>query len=289
MIVRDLTERERIAKDRERLFRDETRARRALARQNRRLRELDELKDELVSTVSHELRTPLTSIQGFLELLDDEDAGPLTADQRRYVDSARASSALLLRIVQDLLDLARLDVQGMHPSRQAVDLDAIARGVVEELRAAARAAGMDLRLDEGLVETVCADPGMLARVVRNLVENAVKFGEAGHTVTLRTARDDERVLLEVENVGVSIPKREQRKIFDRFARGSNAIRGNVGGSGLGLAIAKAIVDAHGGTLSVRSARRSTTFTVSLPTGRPPLDADAAPGRRCGIRRRPEPG
>src|SRR6266508_4126425 len=184
-------------------------ARRALTEQNKRLRELDRLKDEFLSLVSHELRTPLTSIRGYLDLVLDEEAGELTSEQRRFLDAVERNSGRLLRLV--------------------------------------------------------GDRGRLAQVLDNLVSNALKFTREGGAVTVRTSSEGEHVAVEVSDTGIGIALEDQPKLFERFFRSKAAAEEAIPGTGLGLAIVKAIVEAHGGRITVDSKEgRGTTFRVELP-------------------------
>jgi signal transduction histidine kinase len=247
----------------ERLAREEADAARAqLAAQNERLRELDALKDEFVSLVSHELRTPLTSIVGYVELLLDEEAG-LDEGQRRFLRVVERNSARLLTLVNDLLLVARIE-QGLELEREAVDVAELARESLETARPRAEEGGVELVLDAPPVPPVSADRGRLAQVLDNLVANAVKFTPGGRAGIV-LGRNGDDVSIEVFDTGIGIPEQEQRRLFGRFYRASTAVDRQIGGTGLGLYVTKAIVEAHGGTISFTSSEgEGTTFRVELP-------------------------
>ncbi|HSP73457.1 MAG TPA: ATP-binding protein [Gaiellaceae bacterium] len=230
-----------------------------------REREADRAKDEFVATVSHELRTPLTSIVGFLEMLLDEDVGPLTDDQRQYLEIVQRSSQRLMRQVGDLLFMARLDEAGLTLAREPVSLDEVAEECVEAHAALARNRSIELELDAGGVPSVSGDRERLVQVTTNLLSNALKFTPQGGRVEVRTFVEDGSAVLEVEDTGIGIPEDERDRLFQRFFRSSSATRQAVQGTGLGLAISKAIVEAHGGSIAAEpAAEKGTRFRVELP-------------------------
>src|SRR3954447_9329776 len=228
-------------------------------------RELDRLKDEFVATVSHELRTPLTSMMGFLEMLREGEAGELTDEQRRFLAIVYRSSERLQRLVGDLLFVARLDANGLQLQFADVRVDEIVGESIESAAALARSREIDLRADVRPVPHVWADKERLAQLVSNLISNAIKFTPAGGTVTARVYSDGDDAVIEVEDTGIGIPTGEQSRLFQRFFRSSTATEQAIPGTGLGLVISKAIAEAHGGSIAVRSATGAgTTFTVRLP-------------------------
>jgi signal transduction histidine kinase len=247
-------------------------ARRALAEQNKRLLELDRLKDEFLSLVSHELRTPLTSIRGYLDLVLDEEAGELNQEQRRFLQAVERNSGRLLRLVGDLLFVAQADAGRLSLERAKVDLAELAAHCVEGAAPAASEKSVTLVLLADPVPALVGDRGRLAQVLDNLVSNALKFTPEGGTVEVRTRSDGDVVTLEVEDTGIGIPVADQPRLFERFFRSSVADDQAIPGTGLGLAIVKAIVEAHSGRISIESREgKGTTFRVELP-----LAADSEP-------------
>ena len=240
-------------------------ARLTLSDQNRRLLELDRLKDEFLSLVSHELRTPLTSIRGYLDLVLDEEAGELNPEQRRFLKAVERNSGRLLRLVGDLLFVAQADAGRLTLERAKVDLAALAADCVEAARPVADQRSIELHLEAVPVPALVGDRGRLAQVLDNLVSNALKFTPEGGRVEVRTSTTDDHVYLEVEDSGIGIPAAEQPRLFDRFFRAVSATEQAIPGTGLGLAIVKAIVEAHAGRIEVVSAPgKGTTFVVKLP-------------------------
>jgi signal transduction histidine kinase len=230
-----------------------------------RERELDRLKDEFVATVSHELRTPLTSMMGFLEMLREGEAGSLTDEQKRFLAIVYRSSERLQRLVGDLLFVARLDASGLQLQFADVSVDEIVRDAVEASSALARSRELQLTGELDSVPPLRADRERLSQLVSNLISNAIKFTPAGGSVVARTFVDDVYAVIEVEDTGVGIPEAEQSRLFQRFFRSSTATEQAVPGTGLGLVISKAIAEAHGGGVTVRSrVGTGTCFRVRLP-------------------------
>jgi signal transduction histidine kinase/CHASE3 domain sensor protein len=230
-------------------------------------RELDRLKDDFVATVSHELRTPLTSMMGFLEMIREGEAGELNEEQQRFLAIVYRSSERLQRLVGDLLFVARLDANGLQLQFADVDVTEIVRDAVESTAALARSRTIDLRSELAEVPSVVGDRERLSQLVGNLISNALKFTPEGGTVTAGTFVDGDSAVIEVTDTGIGIPEAEQSRLFQRFFRSSTATEQAIPGTGLGLVISRAIAEAHGGTISVRSAPgEGTSFRVELPFG-----------------------
>jgi signal transduction histidine kinase/CHASE3 domain sensor protein len=228
-------------------------------------RELDRLKDDFVATVSHELRTPLTSMMGFLEMIREGEAGELNDEQKRFLAIVYRSSERLQRLVGDLLFVARLDATGLQLQFGAARLDEIARDTVESTNALARSREVELVADLHDVPAVIGDKERLSQLVGNLVSNALKFTPAGGRVELSTFVDGGKAVLEIQDTGIGIPQAEQGRLFQRFFRSSTATEHAIPGTGLGLVISKAIAEAHGGTIGVKSAPgEGACFRVEIP-------------------------
>jgi signal transduction histidine kinase len=260
----------RLVRGLERLRRDEIDARaeaefaqRLLAEQNARLREADRLKDEFVALISHDLRTPLTSIMGYLELtLDDETIGD---DSRSYLEIVQRNSNRLLRLVNDLLFVARVEAGELDLHPHEIGLAAIVRQSVEEATPRATDRGVELSAHVEDVPDVRADRGRMFQLLDNLISNAIKFTPEGGRVDVRLLAKGARVRIEVCDTGIGIAPAEQVRLFERFFRASTATERHIPGTGLGLYIASAIVDAHGGEIDVQSEPGTgTTFAVELP-------------------------
>jgi signal transduction histidine kinase len=231
-------------------------------------REAARLQDEFVSLVSHELRTPLTSVLGYLELLTD-GTDPLSDEQREYLTVIERNARRQLRLVGDLLLTAQVDAGRFSSSPQHVDAGEIVSAAVVAAAPTAEAAGIDL-VPSVTLTILDADPVRLAQAVDNLVSNAIKFTPSGGTVRLEVRPgDDGGAVVVVADSGIGIPPDELTQLTHRFFRASTATRRAIPGVGLGLSITKAVVDAHGGTLSVASTLgEGSTFTIALPATPP---------------------
>jgi two-component system, OmpR family, sensor kinase len=232
---------------------------------------------EFVADASHELRTPLTSIQANLELLQSERAG--SAEDQHTVDSALSSTKRMSGLVSDLLLLARADA-GRRLATKDLDLTAIAAGALEEVQPLAGDRRLESELERPL--PLQGNPDELHRLVRNLLENAVRHTPDKTTVVLSARRDGDEALLEVVDDGPGIPDGMESQVFDRFVRGdgpSDTAAG--GGSGLGLAIVRAVAESHGGSVDAgKSTYGGARFSVRLPleqVGDGVPEAEPAPG------------
>jgi signal transduction histidine kinase len=238
---------------------------RALERTRLRLVEADRVKDEFVALISHDLRTPLTSIMGYSELaLDDDLEPPLDAERRGYLEVVSRSSHRLLRLVDDLLFVARLQAGRLDLTPTTLDLREVARQSTFEAQRNAEAKGIELVFLGDVPVEVEGDRGRLFQLLDNLVSNAIKFTPAGGRVEVVVSTDGSAVL-EIRDSGVGLSAEEAPRVFERFFRAESAVEGQVQGTGLGLYIAQAIAEAHGGT--IRAAPREgggAVFRVELP-------------------------
>jgi len=223
-------------------------------------------KDQFVSQVSHELRTPLTSIRGFLGLLLNDHADEMSvADRDEYLAVIDRNSSRLLRLVEDLLFVAQMDEGRFVLDKTEFDLVEVVAEAVEAARAVADKRRIELRDQSERKLTLLGDRDRVAQVIDNLLSNALKFTPAGGRVTARAFRDGDYVVAEVDDNGIGIPEGEQGGLFQRFFRSSTATAQAIPGTGLGLVISKAIAEAHGGAISVRSKPgEGTCFRVELP-------------------------
>ncbi|MDR7277840.1 ATP-binding protein [Catenuloplanes atrovinosus] len=240
-----------------------------------RLKEIDDVKTDFMSTVSHELRTPLTSIAGYVEMLQDEDAGPLNTNQAKMLGVIARNTSRLRGLIEDLLILSRIEAGTFRASRGAVDLTGLISGAYAAIGPAADKSGVSLSVSAEDDLGIVADRDQIDRVLSNLLSNAVKFTPSGGAVTLTARRDGDEVQIEVADTGMGIPAGEQDRLFTRFFRASNANHLAVPGTGLGLTIVRTIVRNHGGTITAVSEENvGTTVTVRLPAGEPAATGSA---------------
>jgi PAS domain S-box-containing protein len=225
---------------------------------------LDRMKDEFVGTVSHELRTPLTAVRGFIELIADGDAGPITDTQREFLDIAARNSERLGVLINDLLDMSRIESQRLEIQAKPVDLAAVLAEVAATFRVQAYRKGLVFREEVAPLPKVPGDSARLVQVFNNLVSNAIKYTPAGE-IGIRAAPTEAGVEVIVYDSGIGLTGEERAQLFTRFFRGRNPVVTESRGTGLGLVIAKAIVDGHGGTIGVQSeSGQGTLFRVVLP-------------------------
>ncbi len=239
---------------------------RELARQNAELERLNAQKNELLGMAAHDLRTPLSAILGYAQFMVGDAAG-ITADQERlFLDRIKVSAEFMLKMIDDLLDVARIEAGKLHLRREDTDLEALLRGAVE-------VAGVLARPKEIAVTFACpdplpgfsVDPVKIEQVMNNLLGNAVKFSGPGTRVEVVAAIRDGAVAVSVQDQGPGIPAAERDRLFRPFGTTSVRATGGEKSTGLGLAIAKRIVEAHGGALSVHSeVGQGSIFRFTLP-------------------------
>ena len=229
------------------------------------LREIEQMKTDFVSTVSHELRTPLTSIRGSLGLVlgaMQEEVGPKA---RGLLEIASQNTDRLIRLINDILDISKIEAGHVMLKKEPGELRAILRTTLTSLEGYASEAGVRLILDPGDPIMATVDSDRLVQVFTNLVSNAIKFSPTGQSVRIRLESDVAVARVRVTDSGPGVPLEFREKIFGKFqqADGSDARKRN--GTGLGLAIARAIVELHEGTVSYENEPgRGATFVVELP-------------------------
>ena len=235
-----------------------------------RLMRVDELKNDLVATVAHEFRTPLTSLRMAIHLCVEEAAGPLTEKQADLLLAARQDCERLQGIVDDLLDLSRIQGGRMELLRHPVPARALLEEAVEASRDAAGAAGLRLSIRGAVEDEVAADAERVGLVLSNLIANAIRHTGPGGEVVLEASRSGDRVRFEVRDTGEGIPREYLERIFERFFRVPG--RG-AGGVGLGLYLVREIVQAHGGEVGVESEpAKGSRFWFTLPVAAGPAGA-----------------
>lgn len=229
-----------------------------------RAQEMHRLKDEFVALVTHDLRTPLTSIRGFADTLMNFSDRIDTAERRRFASIILREAKRMSRMVDDFLDLSRLETGTVPLRREPVDLRAVAERVLETLHGYGPAVGFELDFPAGLPSPL-ADAEQLERVLTNLGSNAVKYTPAKGTVRLQARRIHGAVEVGVLDQGPGVPVEARAHLFEKFYRASDAVAASIKGSGLGLAAAKAIIGAHGGSIRYEDAPGGgSAFIFTLP-------------------------
>ena len=232
------------------------------------LRYASRLKNEFLATMSHELRTPLNVVIGFSEFLYDQKAGPLNDEQREYLGDILASSQDLLRLINDTLDLSKIEAGRMEFMPETVHPKEAIFEVCSALRAMSQAKDVTIEIDAPpRTELVRIDAHRYKQVLNNLISNAVKFSHPGGRVRIRLAYSGRTLRVEVTDQGIGIDPRELPQLFQEFHQLAAGKASPQQGSGLGLALTKRIVELQGGSIEVTSAPgEGSTFAVILPAG-----------------------
>ncbi len=231
----------------------------------------EQAEDEFLAMMSHELKSPVFPITGYIEMLQDEQFGPLTAEQREKLDIIYRNAQDLIELINDLLDTSRLRMDRLDLDVQAADLADTARNVLDDLRPLADEYGAELVLEtEGDTGLQC-DPARVEQVLENIVRNAIQYGKKRepNTITLAISGGDDTVTMKISDHGIGMTEEQLDHLFDMFFRAKDIASESESGVGLGLPVAKGIVDLHGGSIDVESEPdEGTTFTITLPRDGP---------------------
>jgi two-component system sensor histidine kinase BaeS len=241
--------------------------------------ELDRLKDDFVLTASHELRSPLTSVQGFAELLMLERES-LTPRQVETVEVILDNCRHLVRLLNDLLDLARSDAGRLLIKPQPAEVAPLIEDVVRTMRAQTEAGNQSLaeEVQPGL-PLIHVEPARIRQILVNLLTNAHEYSPEGASIGVSARSLGAEVEIAVSDNGPGIPQDQLERIFERFTRGDAGLTQRVGGTGLGLAISKSLVDLHGGSLVAESTLgQGSTFRVRLPVATAGVSSDGGQSR-----------
>lgn len=255
-----------------------------------REREVDRMKTEFVGLVSHELRTPLTSIKGYVDLLIAGEAGEVNDEQREFLSIVKTNSDRLVALINDLLDVSRIEAGKIELRLSPVDLATSVEQVATLLRPAieAKSQSIDLRLPARLPPAL-GDRDRLAQIMTNLLSNAHKYTPSGGHIEIAASAQGDRLCVSVRDDGIGMTAEELDQLYTRFFRANNPTTDQVGGTGLGLTITKSLVEMHGGEISVDSRPGAgTTFAFTLPVAvgagvaadeAPPRGGEPRPGAR----------
>jgi signal transduction histidine kinase len=242
----------------------------AIAIENARLHEevkaLDNMKSNFISNVSHELRSPLTSIKESVSLLLDEVSGSLNADQKKYLEIAKRNIERLSRLIDDLLDLAKIESGKTDMRRLFINIVTIAEDAVSsfEVLAGNKNITLGIRVNPPVIK-VWADPDKLTQALSNLIDNAIKYSPKDSSVMVEVIDKRGVVEVSVSDNGIGISEENINRLFDKFNRLEDAIQNRVKGTGLGLAITKELIQLHGGEISVESKpEEGSRFCFTLP-------------------------
>src|SRR3989440_2438001 len=232
---------------------------------NQELARANKLKSEFLANVSHELRTPLSAIIGFSQILLDGIDGPVNEEQQQDISQVNKSGQSLLALINQILDLSKIEAGKMELSLERVDLPALISSVLDSISPLAQAKGLQIstRFAPGL-PALEADAGRLKQIVINLLSNAVKFTERGH-IEILAQPSGRMVRIAVKDTGIGISAESQKVIFEEFVQGDGSSTRRHGGTGLGLSIVRKLVEMHGGAITVLSEPGlGSTFTFTVP-------------------------
>ncbi len=250
----------------------------------REIRELERVsatKSEFISIASHQLRTPLTATKGYISMLLEGTYGTIAQKQMEVLKRVYASNERLANIVEDLLNVSRMDQGRLVYTFVPTDLVHVIEEVIDELKITAETKHIDLVFEkpkDGVSFIVPADKEKLHQVIANLVDNAIKYTMKGSVRVMLKKNDyPSTITIIIQDTGIGLTAEDKRKIFEMFSRGQEGMRVNTKGSGLGLFIAKTIAEAHKGTLRAESAGRNkgSSFVIELPAEKEKTDVAAA--------------
>lgn len=235
---------------------------------NAELKQLDQIKSTFISVAAHELRTPLGIINGYLEVLLDEDLGPVASNQREYLEIVQRNTQRLLNLTHDLLDITRIEAGRVELVLQPTDLAALTEKIAAEfsLQLEAKAQQLNLEIPIGLPLAFC-DEARATQIITNLLSNASKYTlrQGQIRINLAPAEEEGFLQLTITDNGVGIAPEDQDKLFSRFFRAGSASQTTAKGAGLGLYITRALVELHGGRIWFESEPGfGTTFHVTFP-------------------------
>lgn len=259
-VARDITERKQAEAALERLVAE-------LKQKTIQAEEASRMKSHFLSNVSHELRTPLNAIIGYVSLLLDESYGPLSERQKAPLERVRINTVDLIKVVEDVLDLSKIESGRMTVHLSRVDVPSVVQDVLSKMQPLAGSKSLSVRCDIGALPAIESDRLKISQILINLLSNAIKFTPKGGEILISTKalREKERIEIRVQDSGIGMRPEEIPKIFDAFHQIDASATREFGGVGLGLAIVKELVDLLGGEIRVESEYgKGSTFTLLLP-------------------------
>lgn len=261
--IRDEKERQRLAFQKSLL-----KMNKELKAANKKLQELDDLKDNFLSMVSHELLSPLTTVQGYITFLREGKPGPLTEGQKEALEIANEQTEHLKYLIEELMDISKIDAGKFEVKLAAIDINNVLGKVINNLRQAREEKEIILENElPGGIPLVLADSDRMLQVFSNILGNAIKFTPPGGKINIYAREKDKSIEFCIEDTGIGIPEGKIDKVFDRFYQEDSTTRRKHGGCGLGLTITKSIIDLHKGRIWVKSeVGAGTKFFFELEKG-----------------------
>lgn len=233
---------------------------------NSQLQRLDEAKDEFISMASHQLRTPLTSVKGYISMVLEGDAGKIGPQQKQLLSEAFASSERMVHLINDFLNVSRLQTGKFMLEQRAVDLIKVVTQEVESLQTTVKMHDLKLKFKApSHFPVLFIDEGKIRQVIMNFIDNAIYYSRENSTIIVELSVTDGDAVLEVHDTGIGVPKDEQAHLFGKFFRATNARKQRPDGTGVGLFLAKKVIVAHGGSMVFHSVEgEGSTFGFRLP-------------------------
>lgn len=228
---------------------------------------VENIKSDFVSLSSHQLRTPLSAIKWYIELLLNQKSGKLSDKQHEYLKQIYRSNERAINLVNDLLDVSRLQQGQIHLEFRPTKIEGVVSEVIDNLNDLIKNGKISLNFEiiRGPLPQVNTDREKLKRILVNIISNAVRYTPPDGRVRIAVEKESEKIKITVSDSGVGIPQSDQSKIFDKFFRSSNAMKLAPDGTGLGLFISKSLLEAMGGQIRFRSAEgKGTIFNLILP-------------------------
>jgi len=251
-IIKDITERKQ--------------AEEKIKEQNIQLKKLDKTKSDFLNVTSHELRTPISSINGYVQMLLNQTLGDISLEQQNALNVILRNSNRLDSLIQDILDVSRLESGTMKFIIEKTGIQKIVDEVMETMQSSAYMKDIRINMEvEEKLPGLNIDQDRIKQVIINLVNNAIKFSPKGYIINIRAKKEEGNILFEVQDFGRGIPKNKQKKIFETFYQVDSGKNTKFGGAGLGLSISRGIVMSHGGRIWVESTLgKGSTFRFTLP-------------------------
>lgn len=233
---------------------------------NEELARLNQIKSDFVSTVSHELRTPLTSIQGYVSIICDGDAGPVTKEQKEFLEIVREESRRLTRLISDILDISKIEAGKMKIVLNDFNFADFMDSYRKEIKGMASPKNIKVEITlPARLPNVKADPDKIKQIFNNLISNAIKFSGKNTTLKIAIKDNPDSIQVDISDQGIGIAEKDLEDIFEKFQQVDSKMTRKAGGTGLGLPITRHLVETHGGKIWVKSkAGKGSTFSFSLP-------------------------
>jgi PAS domain S-box-containing protein len=237
-----------------------------LSMKNRKLEELDRMKNQFLSTISHELKTPLTSIKGYASLLKSEKLGALSVEQKKGIEIVDEEAQRLNELITNLLDLAKLETGKVQLKLERTDMNELIHSVITELKKEADEKAVKIKFNPSVLQKIKLDPKLIELALKNIISNAIKYNREKGQVEVSAKEENSKIVVSVSDTGRGIEKDRLVELFNKFHQLDEHMVRYAGGTGIGLAIVKSVLEKHNGIIDVKStAGKGTAVTFSLPT------------------------